>query len=135
MIRKLPVNNQRLSIADNHFFIPMNSIDQFQCKRCGLCCKWEGPVRVSEQEIDAIADFLHIPVQDFNRDHTVLAPDRRSLSLKEKEDGSCVYYDDEEKSCILQSVKPQQCKDFPKVWSFPGWDSLCAGGIALHDEE
>ncbi|MBR2439258.1 MAG: YkgJ family cysteine cluster protein [Lentisphaeria bacterium] len=114
--------------------MPMISIDSFQCKRCGICCKWEGPVRVSEQEISKIAAFLNIPEDEFIRNHTVLAPDRRSLSLMEKEDGSCVYYDDEAKACILQSVKPQQCKDFPKKWNFPGWDNLCEGGKALHDE-
>lgn len=112
----------------------MKSIDDFQCKRCGICCKWEGPVRVSEQEISAIAQFLNIPEDIFIRDHTVLAPDRRSLSLMEKADGSCVYYDDEAKACVLQSVKPQQCKDFPKTWNFPGWDKICEGGKALHEE-
>ena len=113
----------------------MKSIDDFQCKRCGLCCKWEGPVRVSENEIRAIAEFLHIPQEEFIQNHTVLAPDRRSLSLMEKQDGSCIYYDDQEKACILQSVKPQQCKDFPKTWNFPGWDDLCEGGKALKKED
>ena len=113
----------------------MKPIEQFQCKRCGICCKWEGPVRVSEQEIEAIANFLNIPVQEFIQNHTVLTPDRKSLSLMEKNDGSCVYYDDEAKGCVLQSVKPQQCKDFPAVWNFPGWDTICEGGKALHENE
>ena len=70
----------------------------FQCRRCGACCKWEGPVRVTEQEIDAIADYLGIELQRFIRDYTYLTPDRRSLSLLEKEDGSCFYYDDRRSS-------------------------------------
>jgi Fe-S-cluster containining protein len=112
----------------------MKSIEHFQCRRCGTCCKWEGPVRVSQKEIEAIADYLGIPVDVFIRDHTVLAPDRKSLSLMEKEDGSCVYYDDTAKACVLQSVKPQQCSDFPAVWRFPGWEKLCEGGKALMEE-
>lgn len=100
---------------------------EFHCVRCGACCRWEGPVRVSEKEVDAIADFLHIPVRDFIRDHTVLTPDRRSLSLMEKSDGACVYYDTVTGSCKIQAVKPKQCRDFPLVWNFPGWEKLCRG--------
>ena len=97
------------------------------CIRCGACCRWEGPVRVSEQEIDAIAGYLNIPVQDFIRDHTVLTADRRSLSLMENPDGSCCYYDSKKHLCMIQTVKPKQCRDFPEKWNFPGWEQLCAG--------
>ena len=106
----------------------MNST--FHCVRCGACCRWEGPVRVSEEEVDAIAAFLGIPVRDFLRDHTVLTSDRRSLSLKESPDGSCCYYDPDSRSCRIQPVKPKQCRDFPLVWNFPGWEKLCAGAQA-----
>lgn len=97
------------------------------CIRCGACCRWEGPVRVSESEIDAIAGYLNIPVNDFIRDHTVLTADRRSLSLLENPDGSCCYYDSEKHLCRIQPVKPKQCRDFPEKWNFPGWEKLCAG--------
>ncbi len=100
---------------------------KFQCVRCGACCRWEGPVRVTEKEVDAIAAYLDIPVKDFLRDHTVLTPDRRSLSLLEKPDGSCCYYDEQTRSCRIQAVKPAQCRDFPLKWNFPGWEKLCAG--------
>lgn len=106
-------------------------LQKFQCLRCGKCCMWEGPVRVNEEEIEKIALFLHIPLKEFIEEHTVLAPDRKSLSLKEAPDGSCVYYDKEEHKCILQSVKPAQCKAFPFTWNFPGWDKVCEGGKAL----
>ena len=101
--------------------------ENFHCVRCGACCQWEGPVRVTDAEIDAIAEFLHIPLADFLRDHVVLAPDRRSLSLREKADGSCVYYDAEQHLCRIQAVKPEQCRAFPYRWNFPGWEKLCAG--------
>lgn len=100
---------------------------KFQCVRCGACCRWEGPVRVTEAEVDSIAAYLNIPVRDFLRDHTVLTPDRRSLSLLEKPDGSCCYYDEQTRSCRIQAVKPAQCRDFPLKWNFPGWEKLCAG--------
>jgi|GEM_PF-320646 len=101
--------------------------EKFHCVRCGACCRWEGPVRISEPEADAIAAYLKIPVRDFIRDHTVLTADRRSLSLRENSDGSCVYYDRDARCCRIQAVKPKQCRDFPTVWNFPGWKRLCAG--------
>ena len=109
----------------------MTRLSDFRCLRCGTCCTWEGPVRVNEAEIERIAAFLHIEVQDFINHHTVLTPDRRGLSLMEAADGSCVYYDDAAKSCRINPVKPHQCSAFPFEWNFPGWDDLCAGGKAL----
>lgn len=99
----------------------------FRCARCGACCRWEGPVRVTEEETLVIADHLGIPVGDFIRDFTFLTRDRRSLSLLEKADGSCFYYDDTEHCCRIQEVKPKQCRDFPMKWNFPGWETFCKG--------
>ena len=48
--------------------VEKEDLSAFQCRRCGACCKWEGPVRVTEQEIDAIADYLGIELQRFIRD-------------------------------------------------------------------
>lgn len=101
--------------------------DGFKCARCGACCEWEGPVRLEEGEVDAIAGFLHMEVADFIAAHTVLTEDRRSLSLMEKPDGSCAFYDREGKLCLINPVKPGQCVRFPASWSFPGWERLCAG--------
>ena len=57
--------------------VEKEDLSAFQCRRCGACCKWEGPVRVTEQEIDAIADYLGIELQRFIRDYTYLTPERR----------------------------------------------------------
>ena len=110
------------------------NLSRFQCRRCGTCCKWEGAVRVSHEEIVKIAEFLYIDLQEFLNHHTVLTPDRRSLSLLEKEDGSCIYYDEKQKACLIQPVKPHQCSSFPFEWNFPGWDELCEGGKALREK-
>ncbi len=99
----------------------------FKCVRCGACCEWEGAVRVGEREITAIADFLHMDECEFIAEHTCVADDRGSLSLIEKLDGSCEYYDSEGKSCMINPVKPEQCASFPASWSFHGWEKLCAG--------
>lgn len=110
-------------------------LEDFKCARCGACCRWEGYVRVTQQEIDAIAEYLKIPLEEFLREHTRLTHDRQSLSLLEKEDGSCCYYDEENHCCLIQSVKPQQCKDFPYKWNFPGWEELCGGSSSIKEDK
>jgi len=80
-------------------------------------------VRVTNEEIDRLAEFLGLPVEDFIRQHTRLAPDRRGLSLSETETGVCEFLDGD--ACRVQPVKPQQCRDFPNGWSFPGWQKDC----------
>ena len=108
----------------------MEMHSEFKCTRCGACCEWEGPVRVEADEIDAIAKFLNMPSEDFIDKRTVLTEDRRSLSLLERPDGSCEFYDREAKACQINPVKPRQCARFPAFWSFPGWEKLCAGAKA-----
>ncbi|MEA4862799.1 MAG: YkgJ family cysteine cluster protein [Victivallaceae bacterium] len=101
-------------------------MNSFRCVRCGNCCRWYGPVRVDASEIADISAFLELLEADFIRDHTTLTADRRGLSLLEKSDGSCEYFS-EEAGCLIQPVKPRQCRDFPLKWNFPGWENECGG--------
>jgi Fe-S-cluster containining protein len=98
----------------------------FVCLRCGACCRWEGAVKLIGDEPDKIAEFLGVAVEDFIRDHTTITPDRQHLSLLSKADGSCEYLGDE--GCLINPVKPLQCREFPEKWNFPGWENECASG-------
>lgn len=102
----------------------------FACKRCGNCCRWEGAVKVSGAEVDAIAAFLNMPVEEFLEKHTRLTPDRKHLSLLEKANGECEYLICENGlyGCAIEPVKPVQCREFPERWHFPNWRELCPGG-------
>ena len=103
---------------------------KFSCRRCGNCCRWEGCVKVTLEEADRIAAFLHIPEDEFINRFTRLSPDRLHLSLLEKPDGSCLYFSDgEPAACLIDPVKPRQCRDFPLKWNFPGWQQECGGTI------
>ena len=107
------------------------SPDSFQCLRCGKCCRWKGLVKITPEEADAIIGFLGIPADEFFDRMTRISPDRSALSLTEKEDGSCFFYDAESRLCRIQSVKPAQCRAFPFTWNFPGWEDVCEGGRRL----
>ena len=106
----------------------------FKCVQCGTCCKWSGYVRVSQQEIDLIADFLNMNQMHFIDKYTHLTSDRRGLSLIEKPDGSCIFYNDELHICEINDVKPIQCRNFPLIWNFEGWEKECAGAEAGKEE-
>lgn len=104
------------------------TLSDFECVKCGCCCRWPGPVRVSESEISAIAGFLNIDETDFISRFTRLTADRRGLSLLEKTDASCLYLSDDNR-CLIQEVKPRQCRDFPYKWNFPNWRNECKGAV------
>lgn len=60
---------------------------------------------------------------DFIQTYTRLRPDRQGLSLIEKPGGDCIFLYGMD--CRVQAVKPQQCRDFPNQWNFPGWEKIC----------
>jgi len=95
----------------------------YECERCTACCRWPGQVRVTDAEIAKLAAFKHMSEHDFIQQFTRLRHDRRALVLQEKADGSCVFLDGDD--CSVQPVKPQQCRDFPNLWNFPGFEKTC----------
>jgi uncharacterized protein len=106
----------------------------YQCQRCTACCRWPGQVRLSDEEIGRMAAHLGLGEDEFIQDYTRVRPDRRGLALKDKGNGECILLEDS--SCRVQPVKPQQCRDFPNLWNFPGFQKECdAIAIPVNDEE
>jgi len=95
----------------------------YECQRCTACCRWPGQVRLSNAEVSRLAQFKGISEHDFIQDFTRLRNDRLGLVLKEKPDGACIFLDGND--CAVQPVKPQQCRDFPNLWNFPGFEKVC----------
>jgi Fe-S-cluster containining protein len=95
----------------------------YECQRCTACCRWPGNVRVADDEIAALAKFKGLSEFDFIQKYTRLHSDKRGLSLIEKPNHECIFLDGV--NCTVQPVKPQQCKDFPNKWNFPGWRDIC----------
>lgn len=100
------------------------SSPRYLCQRCGNCCRWPGFVSVDQNEITAIADHLGMSADAFIARHTELRPSRSGLMLASNPDGSCIFLEGVN-TCTIQSVKPQQCRDFPNKWRFEGWREKC----------
>jgi Fe-S-cluster containining protein len=95
----------------------------YECQRCTACCRWPGQVRLTDAEISRLAEFKGLSEVDFIQQFTRLTNDRRGLALIDKENGECIFL--EGNDCAVQSVKPQQCRDFPNLWNFPGFEKIC----------
>jgi Fe-S-cluster containining protein len=80
-------------------------------------------VRLTDAEISRLAEFLALSEFDFIQRYTRLRADRRGLALQEKPGGECIFL--EGRDCAVQVVKPQQCRDFPNKWNFPGFEKIC----------
>jgi len=92
---------------------------------CGNCCRAEGFVRITDDEVVAVASALDVEREFLVSEFTRLHPDRRGLSLTERQDGSCVFLQSDCR-CAIHEEKPQHCRDFPAKWRFEGYESVCA---------
>ena len=96
----------------------------YQCQRCGNCCRWPGDVRVTDEEVATIAQFVGMELNAFIDRYTHLNANRTGLSLTEKPNGECIFLEGLN-VCQIQPVKPHQCSGFPNEWQFPGWREKC----------
>ena len=95
----------------------------YECDRCTACCRWPGQVEVSDVEISAMAEFLSLAEHEFIQRYTRLNASRTALALEDKPNGECIFLDGND--CRVNSVKPQQCRNFPNLWNFPGFLQIC----------
>lgn len=81
----------------------------FECQRCGQCCTGEsGTIYVSPKEMVTLAGHLGITVDLLIE--TYLYPFRDSYSIREDDQGRCLFYD---RGCGIYPVRPLQCSSYP----------------------
>jgi hypothetical protein len=82
---------------------------QFECVRCGKCCRGEpGYVWVTTEEIAAMAARLKISREKFIRWN--VRREGLRLSLKERKGGDCILWHGQ---CTVYEARPRQCRAFP----------------------
>ncbi len=101
---------------------------RFRCTRCGCCCTGEpGNVWVTDEEIAAIAAFRGETVEEVRGLYT--RKGRRGPSLREKDNGDCVFYE-RDAGCTIYPARPAQCRTWPfwesNVASPAAWRQTCA---------
>ena len=95
----------------------------YECDRCTACCRWPGQVKLTDTEITRLAAFLVLSEDDFIQRFTRVNLARNGLALLDQPSGACIFL--EGGDCRVNPVKPQQCRDFPNLWNFPGFQKTC----------
>ena len=101
---------------------------RFRCTRCGACCTGTpGFVWVNSAEITQIAAFREESVDAVGRNYVRLVG--TALSLTEKPNGDCVFYDRDKRACTIYPVRPRQCRTWPfwesNVRTEQAWKETC----------
>ena len=100
----------------------------FTCTRCGACCTGTpGYVWVTPQEVAAIAEFQGKTAKEVGE--KCLRMVGTALSLVERPNGDCAFYDGDAKGCTIYPARPRQCRSWP-FWQSnlktPGtWEETC----------
>ena len=68
-------------------------------------------VWVSDEEIAQIATLRKMSVEEVRRLHTRVVEDR--VSLTERENGDCTFFDSETRRCTVYEARPAQCRTWP----------------------
>ncbi|CAA6822302.1 MAG: Unknown protein [uncultured Sulfurovum sp.] len=87
------------------------------CEECGgACCTGSsGYIWVKYPEIEAIANFLELPVEEFATMYLKKIKHRYSIIEKKLDDENfaCIFFNEKLKQCSIYSVRPRQCRTFP----------------------
>ena len=113
---------------------------RFECLRCGGCCTGEeGYVLLTEEDIERLMQGLGLTREELTVKYLRLVGGQ--YSLKETEDGRCVFWAGD---CTLYENRPYQCQSYP-FWpsimrSKKSWNDLaqtCVGVVRgeVHSEE
>lgn len=98
--------------------------EDFRCRRCGACCRVPGIVRVSDEDVDALAAALGMSPEAFVERHADLAPGRTGLALKGEPEAPCRFLA-EDNLCRVHAARPKQCRDYPARWRSADIEAVC----------
>jgi uncharacterized protein len=84
----------------------------FACTQCGNCCTGApGVVWVNDDEIEQIAAVLGKTPDEVRRTETRRVG--QQISLKERDNGDCTFFDPKTRRCTVYSARPAQCRTWP----------------------
>lgn len=102
-------------------------VEPFQCHRCGNCCRGDGYVVMTPDDVTRAAAHLGRSEAEFLAEFCRTQPDG-SVHLLDRSDAlrSCVFLTDDN-LCRVHAAKPTQCEGFPMKWRPSNVLEICAG--------
>jgi len=96
---------------------------------CGDCCKGYGGTFVTQEDVEAISEYLNISPTSFLADYCQWSG--KHPVIKTGLSGYCIFWD---KVCTIHQIKPRMCKLWPFIEGVlvdpSNWDamhSMCPG--------
>ncbi len=100
------------------------AMDLFECTQCGTCCRGEGGIHLTPEEIDRISDFLNFSPRDFLKKFCLEKNGRVYIHIRK--DGYCHF--SREGKCSIHTVKPSPCRKWPflrpMLTDQPNWETV-----------
>lgn len=101
-------------------------VEPFHCHRCGNCCRGDGFVRMTEDDLERAAALLGRTRAEFLAESCRVQPNG-DIHLIDQADPlrSCTFLS-ADNLCRIHHAKPAQCEGFPMKWRPPDVLDLCA---------
>ena len=87
---------------------------QVDCTACANCCR-QYHVSLSGGEVEALAEFLEVPVPQFREQYTRQDPDDSRVAIIRHANGECVFLDGN--MCMVYDARPSPCREYPYLSS------------------
>lgn len=84
---------------------------RFECTKCGLCCRGQGRVEVSDAEIERLAKRQGLSPEQFREVYTRKGR-RGRIDLRDKKNADCIFFK-EGQGCTVYEDRPVQCRTYP----------------------
>lgn len=81
----------------------------FKCQRCGYCCRVSGPIFMTKEDIQTLADYLGVSFREAKLKYTHRLKDR-SFTLNHLK--PCEFYS-EDSGCKIYPARPRVCRSYP----------------------
>ncbi|OGN55573.1 MAG: hypothetical protein A3D96_04065 [Chlamydiae bacterium RIFCSPHIGHO2_12_FULL_44_59] len=84
---------------------------KFRCTGCGKCCTGSpGYVYLSKRDMEVLAVYFHLTLEDFQKKYTRLVDGTYAL-LDSRGSTDCLFLKDNQ--CSVYEARPVQCRTFP----------------------
>jgi Fe-S-cluster containining protein len=118
----------------------------FSCTQCGKCCTGTtGSVEINEEEIEQMAQFLHLSIKNFKKLYIKKRNNKSLLVEKKSPSGfDCIFFQNNQ--CAVYKARPLQCRLYPfwpenlltpKAWEQTAsfCEGICASGSLFTQNE